>query len=45
MNKKTDQTYEQEMVAMGRVFLGFLFGMGALLSMWFLSGIYYVILK
>jgi hypothetical protein len=48
-NKMKEQTkaesYEQEMVALSRIFLGFLLGVGSLLSVWFLTGVSYVILK
>ena len=36
---------EKEMANFDRAFLGFLIGIGTVLSMWFFSGLYYVILK
>ena len=36
---------EQEIVAIDRLFIGFLVGIVAILSIWFLSGIFFVILK
>ena len=45
MKEQAKEIYEQEMVALGKVFLGFLIGIGSLLGMWFVSGILYVILK
>ena len=44
MAENTKEIYEQEMVVLNKTFLGFLIGTGAIVSMWFLSGICYVIL-
>ena len=40
-----EEIYEQEMYTLGKAFTGYLIGIGTILSMWFLSGLYYVILK
>jgi len=45
MPDNTKEIYEQEMVILNKTFLGFLIGTGAIVSMWFLSGICYVILN
>ena len=45
MSEYKKDVYEQEMISLRKAFIGFLFGTGAILSMWFLSGLYYVILK
>jgi len=39
------KTYDQEMVALSRIFMGFLLGVGSILSAWILAGVSYVILK
>ena len=48
-NNMKEQTkakiYEQEMVALSKLFMGFLLGVGSILSLWILAGISYVILK
>jgi hypothetical protein len=36
---------KEEIVTIDKVFIGFLVGIVAVLSMWFLSGMFYVILK
>ncbi|MFC1844589.1 hypothetical protein ACFLZ5_07365 [Thermodesulfobacteriota bacterium] len=45
MSEYKNDVYEQEMVSLRKAFTGFLVGTGAILSMWFFSGIYFVILK
>ena len=39
------KVYEQEMAALSRVFMGFLLGVGSILSVWIITGISYVILN
>lgn len=45
MKEYTKEIEEQEMVTMDKVYMGLLFGIVAILSIWFLSGLLYVILK
>jgi len=44
MPKYTKENYEQDMVTLRKAYMGYLIGTGAILSMWFLSGLYFVIL-
>jgi len=48
VNKMAEHTKEidqQELDGLGMAFFAFHIGIGTLLSMWFLSGLYYVILR
>ena len=45
MSDYTKEIDDQEMVTADKVFIGLLFGIVAILSIWFLSGLLYVILK
>ena len=45
MRERTKEIYEQEMESLGRLFLGFLLGVGSILSVWIITGVSYVILK
>ena len=45
MSDYTKEIDEHEMVPADKVFMGLLFGIVAILSIWFLSGLLYVILK
>lgn len=45
MSGDTKEIDEQKMVAADKVFMGLLFGIVAILSIWFLSGLLYVIFK
>ena len=42
MRQNNKEIEEREMVAFDRAFWGFLIGTGVLLSMWFISGLYYI---
>ena len=39
------EVYEQEMVHLSKVLLGFLLGVGSILSVWILAGVSFVLLK
>ena len=45
MNEHTKEIHKQEMDALSKTFMGFLFAIVSILSMWFMSGLLYVILK
>jgi len=45
MQEYTEEISEQEIDTLDRAFLVFLLGIGTIMGMWFLSGLYYVILK
>jgi hypothetical protein len=45
MSDDKNDVYEQEMASLRKAFTGFLIGTGTILSMWFFSGLYFVILK
>jgi hypothetical protein len=45
MAEHTKEIDEQELDRLGMAFLAFHIGIGTILCMWFLSGLYYVILK
>lgn len=45
MAEYTKEIDENEMGDFNKAFLGFLIGIGTVLSMWFFSGLYYVILN
>ena len=45
MREYSKEIDEQEMVTADKVFMGLLFGIVAILSIWFLSGLLYVIFK
>ena len=45
MTEHTEQINEPEMVTMGMAFMGFLMGVGAILGIWFLSGLLQVMSK
>ena len=45
MNEQAKQTHERELVTLGMAFMGFLMGIGAILGVWFLSGLLQVLSK
>jgi len=45
MKEYTKEIDEQQIVTIDKVFIGFLFGIVAILSIWFVSGLFFVILK
>jgi len=45
MTEHVREIQEQEMVTLGMAFMGFLMGVGAILGIWFLSGLLQVISK
>ena len=45
MKEHTKEIKEQQELTIDKVFLGFLFGIVAILSIWFISGLFFVILK
>jgi hypothetical protein len=45
MKEHTKEIEEQQELTIDKVFLGFLFGIVAILSIWFISGLFFVILK
>ena len=38
----TQKNYEQEMVAFNKAFMKFIIGTGAILSIWFISGLWFL---
>jgi hypothetical protein len=45
MKEHTKEIEEQQELTIDKVFLGFLFGIVAILSIWFISGLFFVILE
>ena len=45
MTEYAEEIQEREMVTLGMAFMGFLMGVGAILGIWFLSGLLQVISK
>ena len=45
MVDRTEKMQQQEMTTLGMAFMGFLMGVGAILGMWFLSGMLVVLNK
>jgi hypothetical protein len=45
MREHEKEIYEQEMESLSRLLLGFLLGIGSILSVWIISGLSYVILR
>jgi len=45
MTEQAEQIHEREMVTLGMAFMGFLMGVGAILGIWFLTGLLQVLSK
>ena len=45
MKERTKEIDDQQIVTIDKVFMGFLLGIVAILSLWFISGLFFVILK
>jgi hypothetical protein len=45
MTEYAGNNQEQNMYSLGKLFLGFLFGAGAIYGIWFLSGLVQVLVK
>jgi uncharacterized membrane protein len=45
MSEKTKEIYNKKESFFNRLLIGFIFGVGAVMSIWFLSGLLYVIFK
>ena len=45
MPEQTKEICDKELVVLTRLFVGFLFGVGSIMSLWFLSGLLYIIFK
>ena len=44
MPKYTKEIYEHEIDTLKKAYMGYLIGTGAILSVWFLSGLYFLII-